>query len=72
VSRGPIVLQYGCLDNLRRPNLFSGGGPPGRVRFTISVAEMEADLERCRLVERARFWILRGWSTSVVVLAGKK
>jgi hypothetical protein len=35
------------------------------------VAEMRMDFARGGLTERAMFWILRGWSTSVVVLVDK-
>jgi ubiquinone/menaquinone biosynthesis C-methylase UbiE len=71
VSRGPLVLQYGCLDGLRRPDVVLCGRQAGQVRFPISVAEMRRDFTRGRLTERAMFWILRGWSSSVVVLVSK-
>jgi ubiquinone/menaquinone biosynthesis C-methylase UbiE len=72
VTRGPVVLQYGCLDRLRRPGVFAAGRPPGNVRFTIPVLDMQLDFARARLIECARFWILPGWSTSVVVVAQRR
>jgi SAM-dependent methyltransferase len=71
VSRGPLVIQYGCVGAFGSLKTLVSGRPPGQVRFPVSVAEMRMDLERCGLTERARFWILRGLSSSVVVLVDK-
>ena len=71
VSRGPLVVQYGCVGVFRRLKVAMGGRPPGQVRFPVPVARMRMDLERCGLIERARFWVLRGFSSSVVLLVDK-
>jgi SAM-dependent methyltransferase len=68
VSRDRLVVQYVCTGALLRVKSYMTGRPPGGVRFPVSEAEMRADFERSGLTERARFWILRQFSSSVIVL----
>jgi SAM-dependent methyltransferase len=67
VSRGRLVVQYGCLGGLLHVKEQMTGRPAGNVRYPVTEAEMRLDFERSGLVERARFWILRGLSSSLVV-----
>jgi len=67
VSRGRVVVHYGCVGALLRVKARISGRPPGNVRHPVSEAEMRADFQRSELIERARFWILRGISSSVIV-----
>ena len=68
VARERVVVQYGRLHAFNRARARMTGQPPGNVRHTIEEAELRVDLERAGLKERARFWALRGFSTSVVLL----
>jgi SAM-dependent methyltransferase len=67
VSRDGLVIQYGCLGAFLRLKGRVTGRPPGDVRFPVSEAEMQRDFERSGLTERARFWILRPFSSSVIL-----
>jgi SAM-dependent methyltransferase len=68
VSRGRLVVQYGCLGGFVRVKARMSGRPAGHVRYPVAEAEMRRDFERSGLTERARFWILRGLSSSLIVL----
>jgi SAM-dependent methyltransferase len=68
VARDRLVVQYGCLDGFNRARARMTGRPAGNVRYAVSEAEMRMDFERSGLRERARFWVLRGLSSSLVVL----
>jgi SAM-dependent methyltransferase len=68
VSRGRLVVQYGCAGAFLRLIARLTGRMPGGVRYPVSAAEMRTDLERSGLAERARFWILRPFSSSVILL----
>jgi SAM-dependent methyltransferase len=67
VSRGPLVVQYGCVGTLLHVREQVTGRPAGNVRYPVTEAEMRLDFERSGLRERSRFWILRGLSSSVVL-----
>jgi ubiquinone/menaquinone biosynthesis C-methylase UbiE len=71
VSRGRLVVQYGCVDTLQRAKARITGRPPGGVRCPVSEVRMQEDFERSGLTERARYWILRGVSSSLVVLLSR-
>jgi ubiquinone/menaquinone biosynthesis C-methylase UbiE len=71
VTRGPLVVQYGCVDAFQRLGTRMTGRPPGLSRFPVSAEELNSDLEASGLIERARFWILRGISSSVIVRLAK-
>jgi ubiquinone/menaquinone biosynthesis C-methylase UbiE len=67
VSRGRLVVQYGCVDVWQRVKARMTRRPPGGVTHPVSNSRMQMDFERSGLTERARFWILRGVSSSLVV-----
>jgi len=71
VAREQVVVQYGRLHAFNRARARMTGQPPGNVRYTVTEAELRMDLERAGLKERARFWALRGFSTSVVLLLAR-
>jgi SAM-dependent methyltransferase len=68
VARERLVVQYGCLHGFNRARARMTGHPAGHVRYPVLESEMRQDFERSGLTERARFWVLRGVSTSVVVV----
>jgi ubiquinone/menaquinone biosynthesis C-methylase UbiE len=68
ISRGPVVVQYGCADLFQRLSARLSRVPPGRVRCPVSVGEMRIDLERSGLRLCRKSWILRGVSSSLIAL----
>ena len=68
VARERVIVQYGRLQAFNRARARITGQPPGNVRHTVAEAEVRMDLERAGLTERARFWALRGFSSSVVLV----
>jgi len=71
VTRDRLVVQYVCSGAFLRVKSFLTGRPLGGVRYPVSEAEIQAECERSGLTERARFWILRGVSSSVIVLLSR-
>jgi SAM-dependent methyltransferase len=71
VTRGPLVVQYGYVDAFQRLSTRVTGRQPGLSRFPVSAAQMNSDLKSSGLTERARLWILRGFSSSVIVRLAK-
>ncbi|MGH7521339.1 MAG: class I SAM-dependent methyltransferase [Gemmatimonadales bacterium] len=67
VSRGPVVVQYGCVGAFLQLASWVTGRPAGAVRYPVVEAEMRQDLKRAGLQERARFWALRPLSSSVIL-----
>lgn len=67
VTRDRLVVQYGYVGAFLRARQRMTGRMPGHVRFPVSAAELRMDLERSGLRERARFWILRPFSSSLVL-----
>ena len=68
ISRGPVVVQYGCVDEFQRVCAWLSRVPPGRVRCPVSPREMRIDLERSGLRLLHKSWILRGVSSSLIAL----
>jgi len=68
VSRGPLVVQYGCVDVFQRMSAHLTGVPPGQVRCPVSEKEMQVDLARSGLTVLAQSWVMRGLSSSVIVV----
>ena len=68
VSRGPIIAQFGCLDMFQRFTASVRGVPAGQVRYPVSMAEMKSDLTRSGLKATSVSWVLRGVSSSVIVI----
>src|SRR5258705_151933 len=71
VSRRFLVIQYGCVGPFLRFATGLTGREPGGVRHSVEEADMRRDLQRVGLRERGRFWALRPFSTSVVLLLSK-
>lgn len=72
VARDRLVIQYGCIQGLNRARQLLTGHPPGNVRYPVSEAEMRSDLARVGLTELARFWVVRGFSSSIVLVVRKR
>jgi ubiquinone/menaquinone biosynthesis C-methylase UbiE len=68
VSRGPLVVQYGCVDLFQRLGARMTGVPPGQVRCPVSEEEMQTDLARSGLRALAQSWVVRGLSSSVIAV----
>jgi len=68
VSRGPLVVQYGCVDLFQRVTASLTGVPPGQVRCPVSENEMRADFARSGLRVLSQSWVMRGLSSSVIVV----
>ena len=47
------------------------GRPAGGVRYPVVERELRGDLQRSGLTELARFWVLRPFSSSVILLLAK-
>jgi SAM-dependent methyltransferase len=71
VSRGRVVVQYGYIHPFNRVRERMTGQVPGNVRYSVGEAELQQDLARGGLAERARFWALRRFSSSVVLVLDK-
>lgn len=67
VSRGPVVVQYGCVGTFLQLKSWVTGRPAGGVRYPVVEAELRQDLRQTGLRERARFWALRPFSSSVIL-----
>jgi SAM-dependent methyltransferase len=71
VSRRSLVIQYGCVGRFLRLATGLTGREPGGVRHSVDEADMRRDLQRVGLREHGRFWALRPFSTSVILLLSK-
>ena len=71
ISRRFLVLQYGCTGAFTRFLTGLTGREPGGVRHSVVGAEITRDMQQIGLRERARFWALRPFSTSVILLLAK-
>lgn len=67
ISRGPVVVQYGCVGTFLRLTSWILKRPAGGVRYPVMPSQMLDDLRRSGLRERARFWTLRPVSSSVIL-----
>ena len=72
VRRGPLILQYGCVDACQRVIERVRGLPAGKVRRPVPEYEMNSDLACAGLLIRTRSWVLRGVSSSVIVVATRE
>ena len=72
ISRRPVVVQYGCVGAFQRLKSRVTGRPAGSVRYPVVEAELHQDLERCGLQERARFWVMRPVTGSVILSLTKE
>jgi SAM-dependent methyltransferase len=64
VSRHRLVVQYGVKS-------WYSGKRPGSVRNPVVEAELHADVQRSGLSELSRFWVLRPFSSSLLLLLAK-
>jgi len=71
VSRRFLVIQYGCVGPFLRFATGLTGREPGGVRHSVEEVDMRRDLQRVGLRENGRFWALRPFSTSVILLLSK-
>jgi SAM-dependent methyltransferase len=71
ISRRLLVVQYGCVGTFLRVKTRLTGRPAGAVRYPVDEAELRNDVQACGLTEVARFWVLRPFSSSVVLLLAK-
>jgi SAM-dependent methyltransferase len=67
VVRGPLVVQYGYVDVCQRLIMRVTGRPPGLSRFPVTASELDGDLKASGLIEEARFWPMRGLSSSLIL-----
>lgn len=71
ISRRPLVVQYCWVSNFLRLRKWATGQEPGGVRHAVPEAELRRDLQRSGLTELARFWVLRPFSSSLILLLSK-
>jgi len=72
ISRRHVVVQYGCVGAFQRLQSRVTGRPAGSVRYPVVDAEIHQDLERSGLQERARFWVLRPVTGSLILSLAKE
>jgi hypothetical protein len=60
------------VDACQRVIARATGLPPGKVRRPVPESEMNSDLACAGLLVRTRSWVLRGLSSSVIVVASGK
>jgi SAM-dependent methyltransferase len=71
ISRGLIVVQYGCLGPFQRLQSWVTGRPAGGVRYPVEQGEVRRDLRRSGLTEVSRYWALRPFSSSLILVLSK-
>lgn len=72
ISRGPVVVQYGCVGTLLRLTCKVLRRPAGGVRFPVVPSQLREDLRLSGLRERARFWALPPVSSSLILALTKQ
>lgn len=72
ISRGPILVQYGCVGPFLRVASRILRRPAGGVRYPVAASQLREDLRLCGLRERARFWALRPFSSSLILALTKQ
>lgn len=71
ISRRPLVIQYGVVGAFLRVGAWLTGQKPGGVRYPVAEPELRRDLERSGLRELGRYWVLRPFSSSVILVLTK-
>jgi len=66
ISRGPVVVQYGCVGTLHRFTSWVTGKPWGAL-YPVVQSQLREELRRSGLRERSRFWALRPVSSSLIL-----
>jgi len=72
ISRGPVVVQYGCVGPFLRVASQILRRPAGGVGYPVVASQLCADLRASALRERARFWALRPFSSSLILALTKQ
>lgn len=72
ISRGPVVVQYGCVGPFLRVASQILRRPAGGVGYPVVASQLRADLRASALRERARFWALRPFSSSLILALTKQ
>jgi SAM-dependent methyltransferase len=67
ISRGPVVVQYGCVGPFLRVASRILRRPAGGVRYPVAPSQLREDLGLSGWRERARFWALRPFSSSLIL-----
>jgi len=71
VSRGAVIVQFGCRTPFLRLIERITGRKAGNVKYPIDQKRMEADIRDSGLKEEARSWVQRPLSSSVVLVLSK-
>lgn len=71
VSRGMVIVQFGCTTTFLRLIERLTGRKAGNVKHPIDQRRMEADIRESGLKEEARSWVQRPLSSSVVLVLSK-
>lgn len=72
VSRGCLIVQYGCLSALLKLIGRVVGKNAGHVKFPVDDSELKNDLSKADLVEVDRFWTQWPLSSSLVLVLSRK
>ena len=72
ISRGPVVVQYGCVGPFLRVASRLLRRPAGGVRYPVVPSQLQEDLGLSGWRERARFWALRPFSSSLILVLTKE
>ena len=71
VSRGMVIVQFGCRTPFLHLIERITGRNAGNVKHPIDEKQMEADIRESGLKEEARSWVQRPLSSSVVLVLSK-
>jgi len=71
VSRGTVIVQFGCRTTILRLIERITKRKAGNVKYPIDEKRMEADIRDSGLKEEARSWVQRPLSSSVVLVLSK-
>ena len=72
ISRGPVLVQYGCVGPFLRLTSRVLNRPAGGVQYPVDSSQIREDLLLSDLRERARFWALRPISSSLILALTKQ
>jgi len=71
VSRGTVIVQFGCRTTILRLIERITKRKAGNVKYPIDEKRMEADIRDSGLKEEARSWVQGPLSSSVVLVLSK-
>lgn len=72
VSRGYLIVQYGCMTAFLKLVAKLVGRNAGHVKYPVDEAELSRDLARAGLVVVERFWAQWPLSSSLVLVLARK